>query len=242
MLAGVRERAAAPNPWASKPVFYGIAATIARKPSQSEGKAVASVHDLKPAMQSALRPLVGRLARLGVTANQVTVAAIVLSLVGGGLIAWKPFETWTLLLLPGVLAVRTALNLIDGMLAREHGQQTRLGAILDEIGDVLSDAILYLPLAWVPMVYVPLVEGIVILAVMSEMAGVVAVQIGARRQHQGPMGKLDRALWFGLLGLVLGLGVPPGDWINWGLGIMGLLLVVTIVNRARAALREAGAA
>jgi CDP-diacylglycerol--glycerol-3-phosphate 3-phosphatidyltransferase len=82
----------------------------------------------------------------------------------------------------------------------------------------------------------------VVLAVIAEMAGVVALQIGARRQYQGPMGKSDRALWFGALGLALGLGVTPGNWINWGLGVMLALLVVTIVNRARSALKEADAA
>lgn len=203
---------------------------------------VASVYDLKPRFQALLRPLVDTLARRGVTANQVTVAAVLLSLIGGALIAWRPFDVWPLLLLPLVLLLRMGLNAIDGMLAREHGQQSKLGAILNELGDVVSDAALYLPLAWVPMVWVPLIGSVVVLAVIAEMAGVVALQIGARRQYQGPMGKSDRALWFGALGLALGLGVTPGNWINWALGVMLALLVVTIVNRARSALKEADAA
>ena len=197
-----------------------------------------SVYDLKPRFQALLRPGVARLAAVGVTANQVTLAAVVLSIGGGGLIAWRPFETWPLLLLPLILFLRMGLNAVDGMLAREFGQQSKLGAILNELGDVVSDVALYLPLAWVPFVWVPLIEGVVVLAVISEMAGVVAVQIGAKRQYQGPMGKSDRAFWFGALGLVLGLGVAPGDWINVVLGVMLALLVFTIVNRARAALKE----
>lgn len=197
-----------------------------------------SVYDPKPRFQAMLRPWVGRLAARGARTNQVTLAAVVLSFIGGGLIAWQPFATWPLLLLPLVLLLRMGLNAIAGMLAREFGQQSKLGAILNELGDVVSDAALYLPLAWVPFVWVPLIEGVVVLAVMSEMAGVVAVQIGARRQYQGPMGKSDRALWFGALGLALGLGVAPGDWINALLGAMLALLVLTIANRVRAALKE----
>ncbi|MFP5418907.1 MAG: CDP-alcohol phosphatidyltransferase family protein [Gammaproteobacteria bacterium] len=203
---------------------------------------MASVYDLKPRFQALLRPLVNALAARGVTANQVTLAAVVLSLIGGGLIAWKPFETWPLLLLPLVLLLRMALNAIDGMLAREHGQHSKLGAILNELGDVVSDGVLYLPLAWVPMVSAPLAVAVGMLAIISEMTGVVAIQIGARRQYQGPMGKSDRALWFGVLGLALGLGVAPGNWMNWGLGLMLALLVVTVANRARGALKEAHAA
>lgn len=201
---------------------------------------MASIYDLKPRFQALLRPLVARLASAGVTANQVTLAAVVLSAIGGGLIAWRPFETWPLLLLPLILFLRMGLNAIDGMLAREFGQQSKLGAILNELGDVVSDAALYLPLAWVPFVWVPLVEGVVVLAVIAEMTGVVAVQIGAKRQYQGPMGKSDRAFWLGALGLLLGLGVAPGDWINALFGVMLVLLLLTVVNRARSALREAG--
>ena len=197
-----------------------------------------SVYDVKPRVQVLLRPLANALAASGVTANQATIAAVALSVIGGGLIAWRPFETWPLLLLPLVLLLRMGLSVVDDLLAHEHGQQSKLGAILNELGDVISDTALYLPLAWVPMVYVPLVEGVVVFAVISEMAGVLAIRIGAPRQNQGPMGKADRALWFGALGLALGLGVAPGDWINWGLGAMLALLVATIVNRARAALQD----
>jgi len=42
-----------------------------------------------------------------------------------------------------------ALNAIDGMLAREFGQKSRLGACLNELCDVVSDATLYLPFAFV---------------------------------------------------------------------------------------------
>ena len=36
-----------------------------------------------------------------------------------------------------------AFNAIDGMLAREFGQKSRLGAYLNELTDVVSDAALY---------------------------------------------------------------------------------------------------
>ena len=130
------------------------------------------------------------------------------------------------------------LNAIDGMLAREFGQQSKLGAILNELGDVVADTVLYLPLALVPGIYAPLIVGVVILSIISEMTGVIAIQIGAIRQYQGPMGKSDRAFWLGALCLVLGLGVLPENRVNWVLGIMLFLLVVTIYNRARSALLE----
>ena len=201
-----------------------------------------SIYDLKPGFQSLLKPLVKALHAHGVTANQVTLTAVALSFMGGGMIAWKPDEAWPLLVLPLVLLVRMGLNAIDGMLARDFAQQSKLGAMLNELGDVISDAALYLPLAWLPMVYAPLVVGIVILSILSEMTGVVAVQIGARRQYQGPMGKSDRAFWLGAMAFALGVGAAPGNWINWLFGVMLVMLLITITNRVRTALKETHAA
>ena len=197
-----------------------------------------SVYQLKPAFQSLLRPMIGGLVRLGVTANMVTVSALLLSLAVGGTLAIRPAARWPLLLLPATLLVRMALNAIDGMMAREHDQKSPLGAILNELGDVLSDAALYLPLALVPGVEPRLLVPVVVLAVVSEMTGVLAIQIGAERRYDGPMGKSDRAFVFGLVGLLLGLGLPAGRWLDVVLLVVLVLLVLTVVNRVRRALAE----
>ena len=197
-----------------------------------------SIYDLKPAFQGLLRPLVGRLAGAGVTANQVTVATMLLSFGAGAVIALQPGETAWLLLLPGVLFLRMALNAIDGMLAREHDQKTRLGAVLNELGDVLSDAALYLPLVWVPGFSPALVVLIVLLATLTEMTGVVIQALGGSRRYDGPLGKSDRAFLFGALGLILGLGFSGAAWLNPLLGIAVLLLIWTVIHRARHGLAE----
>ena len=197
-----------------------------------------SVYDLKPAFQGLLRPLVRGLARAGVTANQVTLAAMLLSLATGAAIALAPERTGLLLLLPIVLFLRMALNAIDGMLAREHDQKTRLGAVLNELGDVVSDAALYLPLALVPGFAASLIVLIVVGAALSEMTGVLTQTLGASRRYDGPMGKSDRAFVFGTVGLALGLGLPGSAWLNQLLGIVLLLLGWTVANRARRGLEE----
>lgn len=197
-----------------------------------------SIYKLKPRFQSILRPLVRSLAGCGVTANHVTIGAVVLSFVFGGLIALDPKAKWPLLLMPLALFLRMALNAIDGMLAREHHMKSALGAILNEIGDVLSDTALYLPMALVPGMNSFWVVLVVALAIVSETTGVVAVQIGAQRRYDGPMGKSDRALVFGLIGLLLGVGVNSALWADGLMMITVALLLVTIFNRARRALAE----
>lgn len=197
-----------------------------------------SIYGLKPAFQNLLRPICRGLVGAGLTANQVTLAALLLSVAAGAAVFAFPGQRWPLLGLPLVLFVRMGLNAIDGMMAREHAMQSRLGAVLNELGDVLADAALYLPLARVAGVPPTLVAWSVVLAVISEMTGVVASQIGASRRYDGPMGKSDRAFVFGAVYLALGLGAPPGWWLAAVFALMILLLVVTVVNRARRALRE----
>ena len=129
-----------------------------------------------------------------------------------------------------------ALNAIDGMMAREHAMKSPLGAFLNELGDPLSDAALYLPLARVEGFTAWLVVPIVFLAGIGELAGVLALTLGGERRYDGPMGKSDRAFVFGLLGLVLGLGVTAGRWVDWLLALVLVLSAATIVNRVRRAL------
>lgn len=196
-----------------------------------------SIYGLKPKFQNLLRPATNFLARAGVTANQVTLSAMVLSLAAGAAIFhFRSFRS--LLLLPLVLFFRMALNAIDGMLAREHAQKTALGAILNELGDVFSDAALYLPLAVIPGFAPGLVVLVVLFAVLSEMTGVVGVQIGASRRYDGPMGKSDRAFVFGTLGLLLGLNLPIVPVVRYVLWFVLALLLLTTINRARKALAE----
>lgn len=194
-----------------------------------------SIYDLKPRFQALLQPCCRALARAGVTPNQVTVAAIVLSAAGGVWIALAPGSAWPLYTLPLVLFARMALNAIDGMLAREFRMQSRFGALLNELGDVASDALLYLPLALHPGVPAWGVVGVVLLGTFAEMAGVAACQIGSPRRYDGPFGKSDRAFAFGLLAVLLAAGFA-GSWAAYYLAGAMALSAATIVNRAHKAI------
>jgi CDP-diacylglycerol--glycerol-3-phosphate 3-phosphatidyltransferase len=201
-----------------------------------------SVYALKPAFQQVLRPLVTRLAGAGVTANQVTVAAALGSLAVAGGVALAAPARWPFLLLPVWLFLRMSLNAIDGMLAREHGQKSRLGAYLNELCDVVSDAALYAPFALLPAFHGFTVGLVVVLAALTELAGVLGPTAGASRRYDGPMGKSDRAVVFGALGAWVGLGLPLPLWTEWLLVAVAAALLWTVVNRVEKGLAEAGGA
>jgi CDP-diacylglycerol---glycerol-3-phosphate 3-phosphatidyltransferase len=199
-----------------------------------------SLYALKPRFQALLRPMVGTLARAGVTANQVTVfAALGSIMVGGVVLLWGRATPWLFLLIPVWFLLRMALNAADGMLAREFGQKSRLGAYLNELCDVLADAALYLPFIHSIPWGVPGVAAVVFLSTVSEFAGVLGVMVGGERRYDGPMGKSDRALVFAALGGWIGFGGPTPAWLGWIWVAIGLLIALNIVNRVRAGLASA---
>lgn len=199
-----------------------------------------TLYELKPRFQALLRPLCGRMAAAGITANQVTLAAAGGSIVVGALAIALSDIRWIYLLLPAWLFVRMALNAIDGMLAREFGQKSSLGAYLNELCDVVSDAALYAPIALVAPFDMAGIGAVIFLAALTEFAGVLGPSIGAARRYDGPVGKSDRALVFGALGFWIGLGGPMPAWLGWLVPVLIVLLALTVVNRVRGGLREAG--
>lgn len=201
-----------------------------------------TLYDLKPRFQALLRPLVAALHARGVTANAVTLAACAASIVLGIALCVFADRTTLFLLLPAFLFVRMALNAIDGMLAREFGQKTPLGAYLNELTDVVADAALYLPFAFLPHFGALEIGVFVFLAALSEMTGAVGPMIGASRRYEGPLGKSDRAFVLGALGLAIGLGLPPQAWQGGIFWTLSALLALTVFNRVQAGLAEKSAA
>ena len=201
-----------------------------------------SLYTLKPRFQALLRPSVRTLHGFGVTANQVTVAACAASVGLGATLAAAAQSghlSWFLLLPIGLL-LRMALNAIDGMLAREFAQSSTLGAYLNELCDMVSDAALYLPFALLPDQSPALTILVILLANLAEMAGVLWIPPTSTRRNDGPMGKSDRALVFGVLGLLVGIGVAAAPWLSWVLAIIALLLVSTVANRVRRGIADDG--
>jgi phosphatidylglycerophosphate synthase len=197
-----------------------------------------SIYDLKPRFQALLRPLMKALARAGFTPNAVTLIAIAGSVAVGAAVSQAGSRTWLLLLLPAWLFARMALNAIDGMMARELQMSTQLGAVLNELGDAVSDLGLYLPLAIVFQAATWPVIAFSIGAVLTEFSGVLGKALGGSRHYEGPMGKSDRAFVVGALGLVTFLAPLVMKAWPWVFGIAALLTVVTCLNRLAQALKE----
>ena len=189
-----------------------------------------SIYALKPKFQNLLRPLVRQLAAKGVTANQVTLIACLLSILLGVVLALFPTFSSLFFLIPIWLFLR--------MLAREFNQKSRLGGYLNEITDVVSDAALYLPFAFVAPFDAIQISSIIWLAALSELCGILGQVQGKMRRYDGPMGKSDRAFVFGVLGLLYAVNGSLHSLFWWVANIVIILLIVTCIKRVKNGLAE----
>ncbi|WP_436915088.1 CDP-alcohol phosphatidyltransferase family protein [Acinetobacter gandensis] len=202
-----------------------------------------SICQLKPAFQNLLRPLVKSLYTIGISANQITLLAMFISLAVASFIYIyfsKHGIGLLLLIFPLWMLIRMAFNAIDGMLAREFNQQSKLGAFYNELCDVISDTALYFSLICFAFIQAELLILASFLSILSEYTGVMAPLIGAERRYDGPMGKSDRALAFSLICIV----IAAYSIFDFGLNLLSqicngiliiiiLLLAVTIFNRIK---------
>jgi len=197
-----------------------------------------SMYKIKPKFQQLLRPLLDWLYKRGVTANQLTVAAIVLSL-GLGFSLWFA-DGWNLgyLIVPIGLLLRMALNALDGMMARIHNMQSSLGEVLNEVGDVVSDMFIYIPLIAIPKVSPELVCLFVGFSIINEFSGIFGKVLGNQRMYDGPMGKSDRAFVIGLGCLIYYFNPFSSEIINYALAICCLLMTISSFIRLKKALKN----
>ena len=84
-----------------------------------------------------------RLARLGVTANQVTVVGMLLAGVTGVMIGLGRFWIGVVLLTVGGL-----MDTLDGLVAKAAGTASKRGAFFDSVADRVADALIFGGMAW----------------------------------------------------------------------------------------------
>jgi len=195
-----------------------------------------SLYELKPGFQRLLEPVVRWLAAMDVSANVVTATALVGSVVLGSTLLIGAQTPALFLLLPVWTLLRMACDAIDGMLARSYGQESKLGVYFNELADVVGDAALYLPFVLVPPFGWASVGAVIFLSALSEMAGALGLTVGSCRRHEGPMGKSDRALVFGTLGLWVGVAGRLPGWAFWIMPCLCGAIALNIINRTRRAI------
>lgn len=196
-----------------------------------------SIYNLKPKFQAFLKPILEFLHSKGITANQITLVSVFWSFIIAMFFWFGDLNNYFFLCLPIGLFVRMALNALDGMMARTYNQQSKLGEILNELGDVISDTVLFLPL----MKYEPnamyFITIFICSSILNEFAGILSKVISGERHYDGPMGKSDRAFVIGFYGLLAFFGIYNFSFSSYIFTILIALLSLSTFIRLKKSLK-----
>lgn len=173
------------------------------------------------------------LARAGVSPNAISLASVGFAAVGAAaLVAAGPW----LWLAAAMVQMRLLCNLLDGMVAVEHGRQTPAGAVFNEFPDRVADS-LFLVAAGYAAQLPALGWAAALLAALTAYVRVFGASCGLPHDFRGPLAKPQRMALL-TLGCLLQAALPAHAQILQGT----VLLIVagsalTCVTRTAALMR-----
>ena len=156
---------------------------------------------------------------------------------GASFAPWR----WLLLCIPFFLFMRMAMNTLDGLLSREYGTGSVAGEICNEGLDIVGDTIAYGALLFIPDPPYLQITLFLVLSWMAEYVGVLGKGVpGGIRRHETILGgKPDRAVWMGLLALLLFFLPGMRPHIGSYLLFVSFFVFLTSLVRIRKILAEA---
>jgi CDP-diacylglycerol--glycerol-3-phosphate 3-phosphatidyltransferase len=190
----------------------------------------------KPYLAALLLPPARALLARGVSPNAVTVTTLALSCATGAALTLSP-TAWVYAAVPVVLGLRLVFNVLDGVMARAGGRESKLGLALNELGDIIGDGAIYLPFALSVGVEPLLAGAFVLLCAASEAAGLAGHATGVGRRQDGPLAKGERGAAMASIAILIAAGAPQAEWIDWAIGALAVLTLVTVSRRIAAAVR-----
>jgi phosphatidylglycerophosphate synthase len=189
-----------------------------------------------------------RLARSGITPNQISVAGMAAGVLAGAALAstaWSEGIWIRCGWLAGAVLIQLRLlaNLLDGMVAVEGGLRSAEGELYNEVPDRVSDSAVLMGVGWAVGGDPLLGLGAALAAMFTAYVRVMGKAAGAKMDFCGPMAKQHRMALVTGLGLFCGIAPAAwnGAWTAWaGVGLPAVALIVVIAGSIGTALRRLG--
>jgi len=189
--------------------------------------------------------LAALLARQGVSPDMISALSVAFAVLGGGALALSGIsfggERVVLLLLAAVaVQMRLLCNVLDGMVAVEHGKGGPLGPVWNELPDRVADALFLAGAGYAASDAAPTLGPALgwltaVLAVTTAYVRELGRALGQPADFSGPLAKPQR------MALLTGLALVStfesawgwhGETMLAGLGLMAALTALTVCNRA----------
>ena len=186
-----------------------------------------SIYKIKPKFQKLLIPILKLLRGLRISPNAITIFSIILSFALSYFFWNNSDNSLYLLIVAFGLFLRMMLNALDGMMARIYNLQSKLGEILNEVGDIVSDVAIYFPLILFESLRIEIAIIFILLTIINEFCGLMAKVISRKRRYDGPMGKSDRAFLIGIICIVYYFTNGLNPYINYIIGGSSILMILS---------------
>ena len=186
-----------------------------------------SIYKIKPKFQQLLMPLLKLLKGWGISPNAITILSIILSF-ALSYFFWNASDCSSYFLIVAFgLLLRMMLNALDGMMARIYNLQSKLGEILNEVGDIISDVAIYFPLILFESLEIEIAIIFILLSIINEFCGLIAKVISRERRYDGPMGKSDRAFLVGVICIIYYFTNGLDPFMNYIIGGSSILMILS---------------
>lgn len=188
---------------------------------------------LRPVADAVLRPMVRVCLSIGATPNMLSVLGFLFAIAAAVGFYLGPTAWWWYLLATIFVAISGSLDLLDGAVARELDISSRAGDILDHTLDRYADIVLVGGLAAGAGQYLLgflAVTGVV----MTSYLGTQAQAVDFGRLYAGVMGRSDRLVLIGLVGVIMaGFTDPVYELtaVGWLLVLFAIVGHLTAVQR-----------
>jgi phosphatidylglycerophosphate synthase len=175
------------------------------------------------------------LAALGVSPNQISLVSVLAGGVGAVSLVFFP-QPWNAISCVCGVQLRLLCNLLDGMVAVEHGKQSQLGVLYNELPDRVSDSVLFVALGYASGL--PWLGWLgALLAALTAYIRVFGAALGFAQDFCGPMAKQHRmaVLTVGcLISIVEHFAVRTNHSLQITCGLIAAGSLLTCWTRTRA--------
>jgi phosphatidylglycerophosphate synthase len=183
------------------------------------------------------RGLAASLAKSGISPNQISVASSLFAALAGWAFYCAPSDPALLFAAIGCMQLRLVCNLMDGMVAVEHGKKSPVGDLYNEVPDRFADAFILIGAgALVRELPWGLELGLIaaVLAVFTAYVRVLGASVTGQHQFIGPMAKQQRMALLTLAAFVTFFELQYRGTVNsawYALILMNLGMIITIQRR-----------
>lgn len=160
------------------------------------------IYSIKPYFQKTLQPIASLFVAMKIHPNVINLLGLFFSLVMASSLFFTTSIPALYWILPAGAFLRTACNALDGMVARGLQVSSSMGEVYNEFYDRISDAVIFFCVGFTGHGRIELAFIGTICILLNSYLGIIGKASGGSRVYAGLLGKADRMILLGIMGII----------------------------------------